>query len=189
MNDLTPTSDEAPSIEKSISERRNSKSRIVIPRNSIFFNSLSNPTTQATVRARRRSSRTSLPRLGFDRRLIRYENSYRLGPDQDHRLDITRLRRVATTTIESAIIGYNYEGTQGKQFSVALAELIRSQIKQLPFTRYKIVVQVVIGQKRGQDLRVTSRCMWDTQLDRHLTISKETKDAFVCVTMFLVYTE
>ncbi|CAF4344347.1 unnamed protein product, partial [Adineta steineri] len=40
-----------------------------------------------------------------------------------------------------------------------------------------------------QGLLVASRCLWDIQLDRQLTISKQTANAFITVTIFLVYTE
>jgi len=191
MADLNTVTEE---IHNDVSnpEKRSSKPRVSIPRNptgSGAPNASSSNTNIATLRTRRQSSRTSVPRAGYDRRLIRYENTFRMEPDDDHKVDIARLRRVATSVIETAISGYTYDPKQGKQFSLALAERVRGQIKQLPFQRYKIVVQASIGQKRGQDLRVASRCMWDVKWDRHLTISKETQDAYVSVTIFLVYTE
>ena len=178
--------------------KRNSKPRVSLPRNSAVTsggggttsNTSSNAnSTSTTARTRRQSSRTSVPRAGIDRRLIRYENTFRMEPDDDHKVDLVRLRRVATSVVETAIAGYKYDPKQGKQFSLALAERVRSQIKQLPFQRYKLIVQVTIGQKQGQDLRVVSRCLWDVKWDRHLTITKETQDAYVTVTIFLVYTE
>jgi hypothetical protein len=172
-------------------EKRSSKPRVSLPRGSVLpgGGGIGSNSNLATTRIRRQSSRTSIPRAGFDRRLIRYENTFRMEPDDEHKVDIARLRRVATSVIETAISGYKYDSKQGKQFSLALAERVRSQIKQLPFQRYKIVVQVSIGQKKGQDLRVASRCIWDVKWDRHLTITKETQDAYVTVTIFLVYTE
>ena len=185
MADLNTVVEEA-SAEPSSADKRSSKPRISLPRNSVLPGGVGLP---PGGRARRQSSRTSIPRAGFDRRLIRYENTYRMEPDDEHKADIARLRRVATSVIETAISGYKYDANQGKQFSLALAERVRGQIKQLQIERYKIIVQVSIGQKKGQDLRVASRCIWDLKWDRHITISKETADAYVTVTIFLVYTE
>jgi hypothetical protein len=189
MADLNTVAEEVP--VDNILEKRSSKPRVSLPRNSGVTSTggAGSSATTAAGRVRRQSSRTSIPRAGYDRRLIRYENTFRMEPEDDHKVDLARLRRVATSVIETAISGYKYDPNQGKQFSLALAERIRGQIKQLPFQRYKIVVQVSIGQKKGQDLRVASRCMWDLKWDRHLTISKETSDAYVTVTIFLVYTE
>ena len=191
MTDLNTVTEE---IHDDVSNqaKRSSKPRVSIPRYPAApgtAGTSGSSSNIATARARRQSSRTSVPRAGYDRRLIRYENTFRMEPDDDHKVDIARLRRVATSVIETAIAGYQYDPKQGKQFSLGLADRVRSQIKQLPFQRYKMVVLVSIGQKRGQDLRVASRCMWDVKWDRHLTISKETHDAYVTVTIFLVYTE
>lgn len=195
MADLNTVSEEN-HADASGQEKRSSKARVSLPRNSVLPNASATAastggtaTSTAATRARRQSSRTSVPRAGYDRRLIRYENTFRMEPDDDHKADLARLRRVATSVIESAIAGYKYDPKQGKQFSLALAERVRGQIKQLPFARYKLVVQVSIGQKKGQDLRIASRCMWDVKWDRHITITKETQDAYVTVTIFLVYTE
>jgi hypothetical protein len=186
MADLNASTEE-PSAETHNTEKFASKTRVHLPRNSIF---ITHGGINLSVRTRRQSSRrTSSHRGGFDRHLIRYENTYRMAPDDDHKVDLVRIRRIATGVIETAIADYKYDANQAKQFSVALAERVRNHMKQLPFPRYKIVTQVSIGQKKGQDLRITSRCIWDVQWDRHITITKETSDAYVTVTLFYIYTE
>ena len=193
MSDLNPVMEDS-SAEASMPEKRISKPRVSVPRNSLLMGSVGANAAAAVggaagARGRRQSSRTSIPRAGLDRRLIRYENTFRMDPNDENRVDLARLRRVAGSVIETAIGGYKYDPNQGKQFSLTLADRVRSQIKQLPFARHKAVVQVVLGQKKGQDLRVASRCIWDLKVDRHITITKETNEAFVSVTIFLVYTE
>ena len=190
MADLNTVSEEN-HADISGQDKRSSKARVSLPRNSVLPNAAATTAVAntAATRARRQSSRTSVPRAGYDRRLIRYENTFLMEPDDDHKVDFARLRRVATSVVESAIAGYKYDPKQGKQFSLALADRVRGQIKALPFARYKSVIQVSIGQKKGQDLRIASRCMWDVKWDRHITITKETQDAYVTVTVFLVYTE
>ena len=150
---------------------------------------MNNDSSTAMSRSFRQSARASVSRTVFDRRLIRYENSYRMVPDGDNRLDIDRLRRLASGIVERAIHGYKYDPNQAKPFSLALADHLRNQIKRLPYQRYKLVVQVSIGQTNGQGLYMASRCVWDIRWDRHLTIVRETNDAFIAVTLFLVYTE
>ena len=31
--------------------------------------------------------------------------------------------------------------------------------------RYKLAIQVLVGENKGQGLRVTSKCLWDPQFD------------------------
>ncbi|CAF1240109.1 unnamed protein product [Rotaria sp. Silwood1] len=194
MADMSIVTENFPADVRS-SEAPGYKSRNTGQRNSILISSIGGNTGTntsgnfAALRQRRQSSSNSFPRAVNERRFIRYENTYRMEPDEDHKVDLVRIRRVATSVIETTIAGYKYDANQAKQFAVALADLIRSQMKQLPFPRYKIMTQVCIGQKRGQDLRIASRCIWDLKQDRHITITKETADAYVTVAIFFIYTE
>ncbi|CAF3898888.1 unnamed protein product [Rotaria sp. Silwood2] len=195
MADLNIATENSPVNVRS-SETHGYKSCNTVQRNSILLSSTGGNTSTntsgnfAALRQRRQSSSTNaFPRGIYERRFIRYENTYRMEPDDDHKLDLFRIRCLATSVIETAIAGYTYDPNQAKHFAVALADLIRSQMKQLPFPRYKIMTQVCIGQKRGQNLRIVSRCIWDLKQDRHITITKETADAYVMVTIFFIYTE
>ncbi|UJR20717.1 hypothetical protein I4U23_023839 [Adineta vaga] len=181
----TETSADVPTLEK-----HNSKAHVFIRRGSIYpgigssFNA-----NMFAARMHRLSTRSSIPRSGYDRRNIRYENSYQMEPDQSHKVDMDQLRRVATDTLSTAVLGYRYDVHRARRFSSNLAERIRNEIKQLPYIRYKIIVQVVIGQRKSQGLLVASRCLWDVKLDRHLTITKQIGNAYITVTIFLVYNE
>ncbi|CAI9735943.1 Hypothetical predicted protein [Octopus vulgaris] len=46
-----------------------------------------------------------------------------------------------------------------------LVELIRKKIKDLAYDRYKIIVQVHIGEYRGQGIKIASRKFWDADTD------------------------
>ena len=189
MTDINTITTEA-SAETVNPEKRNSKPHVIKRRSSVFtgMSNGSGPNNSA-LRMRRRSTRHSIPRAGFDRRLIRYENTYRMEPDSNHKLDIGQLRRIATNVINTAIYGYKYDANRVKKFSSGIAERVRNDIKQLSFSRYKTIVQVIVGQKKGQELLVASRCLWDLQWDRHLTITRETAYAYITLIIFLVYTE
>ncbi|CAF0827544.1 unnamed protein product [Didymodactylos carnosus] len=139
-------------------------------------------------RNRRQSSMNSIPR-NFDRRFIRYENTFRMEPDDDRRIDIAKVKRIGNMVVDSAIKGYQYDPNNAKMFTSRLSEQIRNQMKQLPANRFKFITHVCLGQKKNQDLRVASRCLWDLKCDRHITITKETKDYYVTITIFCVYSE
>lgn len=175
-------------------EKHKNLTRAALPRNPPLLRSIADKNTSSTPnnpesRPRRRSSRASLPHPFIDRRFIRYENTFRMEPSEQEKIDIARVHRIATNVIDTAVSGYTYEGTQAKQFTGMLADRIRAQIKQLAYQRYKIVLVVCIGQNLRQDLRIVSRGIWDAKWDRHLTITKETANAFVSVTIFCVYAE
>ncbi|XP_078060617.1 dynein light chain Tctex-type protein 2B isoform X1 [Mustelus asterias] len=46
-----------------------------------------------------------------------------------------------------------------------IAEAIKTQVKECAFERYKVVVQVVIGEQRGEGVKMAARCFWDADTD------------------------
>lgn len=59
-----------------------------------------------------------------------------------------------------------------------LADDVRERVKQLGFDRYKLVVQVELGEKKGQAVNMVSRCLWDTTTDGFASESYETETLF-----------
>ncbi len=53
---------------------------------------------------------------------------------------------------------------------------------ELPFDRYKFVVQVVIGEQRGEGVRMASRCFWDSDSDNYAS------ETFINVLIIHVFT-
>jgi len=54
------------------------------------------------------------------------------------------------------------------------------QVKGLGYERYKLIVQVTLGQKKGQAMRLVSRSLWDTSTDNYATTYYE-NDSLYCV--------
>jgi hypothetical protein len=48
--------------------------------------------------------------------------------------------------------------------------MIKERVKNLGYERYKLVVQVTVGEKTGQGIRLASRCLWDTVGRCRLTV-------------------
>lgn len=55
--------------------------------------------------------------------------------------------------------------------------------------RYKIVVQVTIGQMKDQGVRVASRCLWDTATDNYASVQFKNQSLWCSTMVFGVYTE
>lgn len=53
--------------------------------------------------------------------------------------------------------------------------------------RYKYLVQVIVGQKKGQGVRMGSRQFWDQETDNLATVTVIKKDIFITVCAFAVY--
>jgi len=53
-----------------------------------------------------------------------------------------------------------------QQAAKELADVIKERIRMEQFARYKIIVEVTVGQKLGQCMRIASRGLWDASTDK-----------------------
>lgn len=44
-----------------------------------------------------------------------------------------------------------------------------SHVLELNYSRYKIIAQVLIGEQRGEGVRMATRCLWDAEADNYAT--------------------
>ncbi len=59
----------------------------------------------------------------------------------------------------------------------------------LNFSRYKIIVQAVVGQQKMQGVRVVSRCLWDTDTDNCSSYTYTSDSLWATVMVFGLYVE
>lgn len=71
----------------------------------------------------------------------------------------------------------------GKQ----IADRVKYQLKELGKGRYKYVVQVVVGQQKGQGVQAGTRCFWDFETDAVAYEQYQTDNLFCLVTAYGVY--
>merc|ERR1712048_269212 len=87
-----------------------------------------------------------------------YKNKFRPGPAKEI------IKEVMQAKLEKQT--YNMETTQllTKQVADEIKDRLSSK-EQPNLHRYKIAVQVAIGEQRGQGVRMGSRCFWDQDTD------------------------
>ncbi|CAI8051161.1 Dynein light chain Tctex-type protein 2B [Geodia barretti] len=77
--------------------------------------------------------------------------------------------------VEKLIHAILVEGLSDKQYSQDLcktwteqiSDSIKTKLKELNLDRYKYVVQVVIGEQRGEGVKMNCRCFWDSDTDNY----------------------
>jgi len=74
--------------------------------------------------------------------------------------------------------------------SVAISDKVREAVTaKCNLPRYKIIVQVTVGQCNDQGIRVASRCLWNTETDNYASTSFVNKTLFCNVIIFALYTD
>ena len=63
-----------------------------------------------------------------------------------------------------------YSPDEMPQLTKRLSEMIKGKLKGLGSDRYKMVVQVVTGEQRGEGVFTTARCFWDADTTATRTV-------------------
>jgi hypothetical protein len=99
------------------------------------------------------------------------------------------VQKVLSETIKERLHDTTYDPLKSAQIAKELADTIKERVKNLNFTRYKLVVQVTVGEKTGQAIRLASRCLWDTATDNFASDFYENSSVFCVAMVFGLYYE
>ena len=111
-----------------------------------------------------------------------YEPTYRLKPYDEKKFSPSAVKAVCEEILNATLTGKVWNGEEEAVWSVDMTEQIKAKVVAMDFSRYKIVVQIVLGQNKNQGVRVASRCLWDTETDNYASYTFSS-DAMWCTAM------
>lgn len=122
-------------------------------------------------------------------RQVKYENTYRLEPDQA--FAVAKVREISRDILESHLKGLPYDNEECPKLSKTLADTIKQQVKAVGNPRYKIVVIVAIGQVMDTlpSVCFTSRCIWNDKLDNFVETTYKNKKLYAVALVYGVYAD
>ncbi|ELU03726.1 hypothetical protein CAPTEDRAFT_77995, partial [Capitella teleta] len=116
---------------------------------------------------------------------VQFEPTYRMTPEVKFQPE--RVQRMMASMVESQMKGFVYSPQVAAMMSKVLSSEIESAVRALDYPRYKIVCLVTIGQNLQQDVTVSSRCVWDTNLDTSASYRWSDKNVFCSALVFGIY--
>ncbi|KAM4895116.1 dynein light chain Tctex-type protein 2B isoform 3-T8 [Sylvia borin] len=67
--------------------------------------------------------------------------------------------------LKEKLANLQYVPEEMPELTKSLSETIKDRLKEEGYDRYKMVVQVVIGEQRGEGVNMAARCFWDADTD------------------------
>ncbi|CAG2228984.1 dynein light chain Tctex-type 5-like [Mytilus edulis] len=121
---------------------------------------------------------------------IRYENTYRIAPDDTIATKI--VNSIMNNTILEVVSGEeeDFLDKEGRGFlCTRLSDAIRQRIKAEYFnSRFRIIVHVTIVQENAT-ISVGSRCLWNDSTDTHTSVTVPFEDSVIVATCYMLYYE
>mmetsp|Transcript_20883 Transcript_20883/g.61011 ORF Transcript_20883/g.61011 Transcript_20883/m.61011 type:complete len:138 (-) Transcript_20883:626-1039(-) len=116
--------------------------------------------------------------------------TYIMKPEETEIFYPSQVKAIASEVLESELAGKEYDEDVSKEQIVAICDKIKARVKgECNIPRYKIIVQVTLGQMKDQGVRVASRCLWDTGTDNYASVKYQNQHLWSCAMIFGLYTE
>ena len=105
------------------------------------------------------------------------------------RASVNRMREVIKGVIEGRLAGEvpGYNGDAAPSVIKQMSDDIKDGLKGMGLERYKFVVQVSLGEQRGEGVRIGSRCFWQSDTDCCATEKFTTDHIFCVATAYAIY--
>ncbi|KAJ3200929.1 hypothetical protein HDU83_007766 [Entophlyctis luteolus] len=100
---------------------------------------------------------------------IVYENTFKMRPDRKFQSE--PVQKIAEEILQINLKKAKYDPAKIPDLTAKIGNELLAAVKKLDFDRYKIVVDVSIGEFKGQGIRVASRSLWDTTTDSYASAS------------------
>ena len=122
-----------------------------------------------------------------------YENTYIMTPEgygPNQRFESAKVKLVIEDILKEALDnGLEYDPSKAGQKAKELCEQVKEQVKQLGYSRYKLIVEGTICEKRGQAVRSNCLCLWNPKTDKFASAHVETANMFCVFQVYGMYYE
>ncbi|GAB5362704.1 hypothetical protein AAMO2058_000820800 [Amorphochlora amoebiformis] len=114
---------------------------------------------------------------------------YQIRPAFKRMFKPTQVKAIIRQVLETELKDkkYNAAGDSVNKMTRHIAFTVKQKLKVLPMDRYKIMVQVVLGENKGAGVRMGCRCFWDSQTDRLAKEEYSNDDLWAVCVAFGVY--
>jgi len=118
--------------------------------------------------------------------------TFRMEPGENDRFYPSKARAIAekVATAELRELEEEYSDDNAQNSCLIISDKVREEVNaSIDKSRYKIIVQTVIGQLADQGVRIASRCLWDPTTDNYASASVNNATVFCNVLVFATYTD
>ena len=118
-----------------------------------------------------------------------WEPSYRTRPVESEKFVPRAVEAIIREVMERALKAAVFDEAECKSLALELCAEIKERVKALNIPRYKVVLQSVLGEVKGQGAYIASRCLWDTDTDNYAAFSMKNASLFCVIMVFGLYLE
>mmetsp|Transcript_11591 Transcript_11591/g.43533 ORF Transcript_11591/g.43533 Transcript_11591/m.43533 type:complete len:122 (-) Transcript_11591:6894-7259(-) len=115
-------------------------------------------------------------------------SKYQLRPSIKSKFKTSEVKKLIQPLLVETLQNTTYQSEIISNLTKELSNTIRDRIvSDLGYERYKFVVNVFIGEMRGEGCKMGCRCFWDEECDGHVMETFMNNALFCVVSVFGIY--
>jgi hypothetical protein len=79
----------------------------------------------------------------------------------------TEIKKLVDEELANFAFDQNAATRKANDLAISIRKLLKQGTGDARMKRYKLLIQVVIGELKGQGIRIMSQCLWDEKLDNY----------------------
>jgi hypothetical protein len=115
------------------------------------------------------------------------ENTYQTHPEYKDKFRPGPVTQIIKDVLESKLQNEKFSAENSGEKCKMVADEIKEQLKELRLNRYKIIVEVVIGEVKGQGVHKGCRSFWDPDTDSFASYKYVNDHIFCVASAFGIY--
>lgn len=92
-------------------------------------------------------------------------NTYIIRPNFQHKFRPAIVKECIHQVLMEQLGDKTYDAEEIMDWSKTISDTIKNKLKDMGYDRYKFIVQVAIGEQRGEGVKMGCRCFWDSDTD------------------------
>ena len=112
-----------------------------------------------------------------------------MTPDDDRRFVSYKVEEAMKEILKDQLQDVTYNAEQCSKLTQKLCSRIKEKAKEMSYPRYKLVVQVVLGEDTAQSVQMASRCLWDHNNDSFAAATYRNQSLYAIATVYGLYME
>ncbi|OCT56746.1 dynein light chain Tctex-type protein 2B [Xenopus laevis] len=105
------------------------------------------------------------------------------------KIQVTAMRQVLESYLPERLGTITYNPASAPSLVKEVSEEIKGRVKRVLPARYKALCLVTLGERGQEDIKVVSRCLWDSHSDSYAAHVYENPSLFCVVAVYAVYCE
>mmetsp|Transcript_9069 Transcript_9069/g.22507 ORF Transcript_9069/g.22507 Transcript_9069/m.22507 type:complete len:120 (-) Transcript_9069:64-423(-) len=115
------------------------------------------------------------------------EKTYQIKPHFRKKFKPLQVKQIIEEVMAEKLQGEKYHVDKAARAAKEITDLVKAKLKEMDWDRYKYVVQCVIGEQRGEGVKMGSRCYWDQDTDNSASATFSNDSLFCACVAFGVY--